>query len=384
MNKINLEKSNESLIEQIKKYIPERLLIYKSRTQSSNYPYSVTRIRAMKVKLIKKEEYLRFLNLNTEDIIKKIEELEYKKDIDELSRIYKGITLIEHSLNRNMADSFQKILRITEGEPHDLIASYLKIYDIWNIKTILRGKINNISLDEILESLVTAGSLRYTLLSQIANLKLDKIIEWLKQTEYKNIFENFNKDKNLLSSIENKLDKYYHKTLFYSIGYPLTLDSIHFDAFIRREIDIQNIGTLIRLKTQDENLNEVEKQKNKNYIFDLMIENGLELDIEKLRTFVKLPYDKLIEELKNTCYGTNTQSFIIKNNKIDINNIENKLLKYNLEKTTIYSHQSIISIIPILEYIIYKKNEIRNLRIILRGKSSNLNNETIKQQLVII
>lgn len=397
MQKMQLKSHNKNMIYQIyellptdiKKYIPERAMIYKKRDKSSNYPYSVTRIRAMRAKLIKKDEYNRFLNLSVDDIIRKIEELDYKKDIDELSRIYKGITLIEHGLNKNMADSFQKILKMTTGEPHDLISSYLKMYDIWNIKTILRGKVNNIQNDQILETIVSAGSLRYTFLSNLINSNLNDIFEWLKKTEYYKLFDSFNENNNMsLSKIENELDKYYYKSLFEDIGYPWTKDSKHFDDFIRREVDIKNIDTLIRMKKENINIenNTTVSIENEN-AYNMMIENGLKLNMEKLKLLSTLSYKDLLEELKKTTYWEQIQLSFESNNldsDLSIRSLENHLLRYNLEKTTTHSRQSIISIIPILEYIIYKKNEVRNLRIILRGKSSGLEKDIIRKQLVVI
>ena len=348
----------------------------------SNYPYSVTRVRAMKAKLIKKEEYSRYLNMDIEDIIKNIEELDYKNDIDELSRKYKDITLIEHSMNRNMANSFQKILKITEGDLNNILQSYLKKYDIWNIKTILRGLSNNIKTEQILETLITAGSLRYTFLSKLLNSNKDEIINWIKKTEYSKLiyFENENIN---LPKTENELDKYYYSKLFEEIGDPFTSDKKYFVNFIKRTIDIKNINTLMRIK-KEKLLNQKSSHLiNKENILEFMIKNGKELSIQKLKKMISLSHEEFIKELRHTSYWKYIQLYI-NNNNIETKNIENSLLKYNLKDTTIKSHQSIISIIPILEYIIYKDNEIRNLRIILRGKSSNLSNDIIKQEMVII
>lgn len=380
----------DCLPKNIKESIIGRLIKYAQTKNkgSSNYPYSVTRIRAMRSKLIKKEEYMRYLNLNTDDIIKKIEELDYKKDIDELSRIYNGITLIEHSINRNTAESFQKILKITTGEIHSLLESYLKKYDIWNIKTILRGKINNIPLDQILETLITAGSMRYTFLSKISNSSLENIMNWIKNTEYGYLFDLESElNSSSLSIIENKLDKHYYNMLFKNIYCSITKDQKHFMGFIQREIDIKNIDSLLRLKKQEYQSNSSNSNINLNkHIGDIILENGLEFSVEHLKMLMSLSFKELINKLKNTSYWNKIQYLFrdddIKN--IDVKDIENELLKYNLEKTTSYSHKSVISIIPILEYIIYKTNEARNLRIILRGKSSGLSNDIIKKQLVMI
>lgn len=107
------------LPKRVSKYVPSRLPTFGKG--SSNYPYAVTRVRAMRIKLFPRDAYPRFLNMSLDEITRKIGESEYKSDIDELSRKYSGSNLIEHALNRNMATSFQKVLWITEGEFYELV-----------------------------------------------------------------------------------------------------------------------------------------------------------------------------------------------------------------------------------------------------------------------
>ena len=237
-------------------------------------------------------------------------------------------------------------------------------------------------MEKILETLITAGSLRYTFLSKLLNSNKDEIINWIKKTEYSKLiyFENENIN---LPKTENELDKYYYSKLFEEIGDPFTSDKKYFVNFIKRTIDIKNINTLMRIK-KEKLLNQKSSHLiNKENILEFMIKNGKELSIQKLKKMISLSHEEFIKELRHTSYWKYIQLYI-NNNNIETKNIENSLLKYNLKDTTIKSHQSIISIIPILEYIIYKDNEIRNLRIILRGKSSNLSNDIIKQEMVII
>jgi len=67
-----------------------------------------------------------------------------------------------------------------------------------------------------------------------------------------------------------------------------------------------------------------------------------------------------------------------------LTDVETHLLRYNLTYVTKNSRLFLLSIIPILEFIIYKSNEVRNLRIIVRGKSVGMSNDAIKEKLVIL
>ncbi len=81
------------------------------------YIYVCTRMRVRKSKLIPREEYMRMLNMSLPEIIRVIQETEYKQEIDELSTAFKGIDLIEVALSWNLAKEYQKILEITPGKP---------------------------------------------------------------------------------------------------------------------------------------------------------------------------------------------------------------------------------------------------------------------------
>lgn len=98
----------------------------KKKKGSSNYAYAVTRVRAMKSKLLPKETYPRLLNMGIDEITRFIQESEYKNDVDELAMRYSGGDLAEHALNRNLALTYDKLVRITTGELNYLIVAYLK------------------------------------------------------------------------------------------------------------------------------------------------------------------------------------------------------------------------------------------------------------------
>ena len=57
------------------------------------YIYLCTRMRVRKSKLIQRDEYFRMLNMSLPEITRVIEETAYKKEIDELVRISRELTL---------------------------------------------------------------------------------------------------------------------------------------------------------------------------------------------------------------------------------------------------------------------------------------------------
>ena len=339
---------------------------------SSNYAYLATRVRAMKSKLVPTETYPRLMNMGISEITRLIQETEYKREIDELARTYSGVDLIEHGLNRNLAETFTKLIRISEGEPNYLITEYLRNYDVWNVKTLLRGKYYNASPDEIQEALVSAGQLSYTFLSELAGKQsYSEVISALEGTEYYSILKEY--DETNLSDIENKLDKMYYNGLFNVIGESKSKDRKLFAKFIRTEIDIKNLNTLFRLKkagvSQDE-------------IVDLIIDGGLELSMNNIQKLLPLSYDDFTQALDKYSFWDSI-SDVVNSDTDSLINVETQLIKHSLKSASSFSHVYPLSIVPIMDYIISKRNEVNNLRIITRGKAANLSDDVIKNQLVI-
>ena len=127
---------------------------------SAPYIYVCTRMRVRKAKLLPREEYMRMLNMSLPEITRFIGETEYKQEIDELGTIFKGIDLIEVALSWNLAKEYQKIQEITPGNLKQFTRAYLRRWDIQNILTILRGKMQGVKAGKIKEILIPAGQSR--------------------------------------------------------------------------------------------------------------------------------------------------------------------------------------------------------------------------------
>lgn len=338
----------------------------------AKYAYTVSRVRAMKSKLLPKETYPRLMNMSIDEIARFIGESGYTEDVDELALRFEGVDLIEHSLNRNLSVTFRKLLNISEGEVNFLIAEYLKEYDIWNIKTILRGKYCKASTKEIQEALVAGGSLTYTLLSGLATKEsYEEVVSEFEGTEYYPILEKY--DGTNLSDIENLLDKLYYAGLFALAGSSKSKDRKLFAKFIRAGIDIKNLMILFRLKKAG--ITDPDMIK-------LMIEGGLEIKFKDIQRMMSLSFGEFIEELNKYSYWEEI-SDIVSSDMQSLIHVETRLKKYRLKSAASFSHVYPLSIVPIMDYILTKQNEVNNLRIIVRGKEANLSDEIIREQLVI-
>ncbi len=331
------------------------------------YAYIVARVRAMKSKLIPKEMYPKFLNMDTHEITRFIEESEYKKDVDELSKKYHDLDLFEHALNQNLALTYRKLIEVSQNEANFLITEYLRSWDIWNIKTILRGKFSGAGEEEILEHVVSGGQLRYRDITELVKIStVEGVIAALAKTPYYPALEGYKGD---LAEIENALDKRYY---FKRIEAAASAGNKLFLKFLRTEIDLKNLKMLFRMKRAGMERDDIIKH---------LIPGGMELKEGDLAKLASLSFPEFVRALEEYSYWKAIAD--VSGELTSLINIENRLDKYGLVYTSQISYYYPLSILPILDYILSKKIEVDNLRIIVRGKETKLPEDIIKAHLVM-
>jgi V/A-type H+-transporting ATPase subunit C len=331
------------------------------------YAYIVARVRAMKAKLIPKDMYPKFINMEIPEITRFIGESDYKQDVDELGKKYKGTDLFEHALNQNLALTYRKLMEVSKDESNFLITEYLRYWDIWNIKTILRGKFSGASEEEILEDIVSAGQLRYRDLTEYIKIQtVEGVIAALAKTPYYPALVGY---KGVLADIENNLDKLYYSGI---VTAGITSKDKLFSKFLKTEIDLKNLKILFRMKRAGMDREEILK---------LLIPGGMELKESDLSRFASLTFPEFVRALEEFSYWEAIRD--ISNDLNSLTNIETRLDKYGILYATRISHYSPLSILPVLDYIVSKKIEVDNLRMIVRGKETNLSEDIIKAHLVM-
>ena len=325
-----VRKIGKAKISEIKKPLLKRITSkLKASGKSSGYAYTNTRVRVMKSKLITPETYHKLLKMQPDEITRYLEETEYKKEIDELAAKYEGINLIEYGLTQNLENTFNKIHGFSIGLSRDQIKLYLKKWDVWNVKTILRGKYANASKDEITNSIIAAGSSPLIFWENVID-KADTVNDVIELLQSNPFYDELKQNSDNLGKMEDILDRFYYKFVLENA-----------EPELRKYIveEINTINTLNSLRS--------EKLGDYNY----WVDGGTEL----------IPISQDLEKIEKRIF-----------------------LKKNLVQGALKMvHEFKKNIRPVLGYFVAKENEIRNLRIIARGKHAGLPVEMIEQQLVM-
>ena len=339
------------------------------------YPYTYVRTAVMKSLLFKREVYHKMLKMGFSGIAKFMQESHYKNEVNALATEHSGADLLELALNRNLAESFKKLIRIAPYELSLLIKEYAKRKDIEDIKTILRGKFTNSDERQITNSITAAGTLSYGFL--ISLLKKESIEEILKNNRMVGfaLFANGLKDlreKNNLATIENTFDRFYYSHLI-QFSKILPKEGALFRDFLRKEVEVLNILTLLRLKKA-----KAAKEAIKQYIIP-----GGKLSESKTMALANLDdLDEISKVLERAGYGNVVEKGIEEFKKSgSLITLEAELYKHLLKQSILLLHQHPLSIDVILGYMFAKDIEVRNLKIIVKGKQLGLSEEFIESQL---
>jgi V/A-type H+-transporting ATPase subunit C len=341
------------------------------------YIYVCTRLRVRRAKLLPREEYMRMLNMSLSEITRSIEETEYKREIDELGTAFSGIDLIEIALSWNLAKEYQKILEITPGVLKEFTRAYLRRWDIQNVLTILRGKMQGSKPGKIKEILIPAGELDKTILDRlIAEESPEQVVEALKgQKLYPVLAREVPPalSSGSLSKLENELVKQFYAELILDVESGLKGGKA-FMQYIKLDIDITNVKNIFRLRA--DRMSEDARE---------LVIPGSTLGVEEFQRLISMEgKDEFIDSLKAR-FGASDLKELIETlrTKESIREIEIDLIRLQLQQMIKMAKLSPFSIHPILAYLESKKYEIFNLRALARGKQVNLPAERIKEYLVI-
>lgn len=343
--------------------------------ETGNYPYVTARVKAKRALLLPKDAYDRLLLMEIPEIARLLGEREYKAEMLALGARYSGVDLIENAVTRNLAKVYNQIYEFSEGSLRTMVGQYLDRYDLENIKAIVRSKVYGATPDEVFEDLVPAGSFSEDFLRQLVDMPtLDEVFKALEGTIYGTAFAALGKKASEVGSWaewEDRVSRLYYVDLLAAIP-PSTEANRFMRQFVKREIDIVNLKTLLRAWDA--------KAKFEREIF---LDGGDELDLESLHEMVALDKPALLKRLEEYSFYEDIAGALEKLEETGIGALMRRVEKVHLLEAARYAHLQPLSILPILDYIVLKDREVQNIRIIARGKESGLSTEVLRDLLVV-
>jgi V/A-type H+-transporting ATPase subunit C len=349
----------------------------------TGYAYANARIRGMRSRLLSRAQLESFVGLmDLTQIIQALEGTEYGPDVD--AAVLQGRTAsdVDAGLKASMVRVHRKVLGFLADESYEILTTLLGRWDIFNLKTVLRGKHMHLDAGEIEEGLVATGQLAESDLAELAKLPdvkavVDTLVTWgvayarvLSRTypEYRASED--------LSAMELALDRYYFDWAEQRLKGP----SANMKAgrqVLGVQADVTNLLTVFRAIKAD--LVNVD-------ISAFFLQGGLyvhERDFTELMSLSDV--DEVLDRVRRTPYGRTlddaSMAYLEEN---AISTLERALEEVLIRRAVALGAVDPFGVGIAISYLWAKQNEVTNLRIIVRGVTAGLPEERMKRELILV
>jgi V/A-type H+-transporting ATPase subunit C len=347
-------------------------------TGTSNYEYVVARVRSRRSKLFDDDDYRKLVRMGTGEIARFMEESEYETEMNRLGSRHSGVDLIEYALNANLAGHFDDLLRWADGRLYDYVARYLRKFDAWNVKTVLRGLYSGVDPEAIESDLIDAGEFSEQQLSELLEAgSIQDVVAALDGTVFGDplaaALEDY-EETDLLVPLENAVDRTFYERLVEGLpSNPDTATALYVE-FLEAEIDFRNLRNALRLARSGADMDPSE----------YFIAGGTLFDESEVRRLVG-DEDELVEYIRESSYGGDLGAALnVLSEAETLIEFEHAIDIALLEYADTLSNRYPLSVCPVLSFVLAKEREVDNIRAIARGREAGLGPEEIQEELVVI
>jgi V/A-type H+-transporting ATPase subunit C len=346
----------------------------------TNYPYAIARVQAKKAKLIPTDQYEKLLKMDLSEITRFVEEGVYKSEVDELSTRFSGLDLFEAALTVNEERTYAAIRELLSGPGQTMVAAFLLRHFVEDIKTVLRGKNAGATKEELLQELILEDLDTFNVFGPILNEDLETIDDVVRAfdraggmaKDWAGVLQKVPSG-SPLPAYEDALDKaYYAKLLMDAKAFKGKAGRV-MEEFVHREIDarnLQNASRWVAAGQTDDFSPYVIPGGSQLKTADIMALSSCDTlaALDEVLSSKKM-YDAVREGLAASVGTGRLSAFSV------------AIKRWHLASLDRLSHGNPLSIIPILSFLLRKRQEVVTLRAIGRGKAAGLSEARLRELL---
>ncbi|HYM00302.1 MAG TPA: V-type ATPase subunit [Blastocatellia bacterium] len=220
----------------------------------SGYDYGNARLRAMKSRLFTRRTYDEIAALPSVDaLISWLARSTYSAEAEAALARYSGLRAVHEACRLRLANVMRSVLSFFSGDAARLVGILLAPWDLYNLKTIMRGQESGLPADEIVELLVPAGQLDDATLKTLARQRNANETAALLHTWNSPLAacviaaQEARLETNDWSVLESTLDANFYQGLVARLNDRAQNDRI-VREYLSRRIDVTNIIVAVRLR----------------------------------------------------------------------------------------------------------------------------------------
>lgn len=354
-----------------------------SRPTGRDYGYSNARIRGMRARLMAPQQLDNLMDAaDLGRLIQMLLDSDYKDDIE--AGIIKGRTpaVMDEAMRKNMVRTFQKVNGMLNAEAYELVSTLLGRWDLFNIKSIVRGKHMHLPAEDIEDNLYPVGVLSAVDLHLLAGLEdVRAVVDtlWTWGSPYAGPLRSNMATyaaEGELAVLELALDRYY-------TGWAAArLSGRGSNTEVARNIlglqtDSTNLLTAFRLLKSD--IGEMDPRR-------FFLPGGRYVKEDLFLKLVGLSdVDEVLDALQRTPFGPQLEEVVLRymeENSLAV--FERALEDYVMRRALAAGHGDPLGVGIVVSYLFAKQNEVTNLRIIVKGKSVGMPADRMRRELILV
>lgn len=363
------------------------------RIKFKSYPYTVTRVRVMKSKLLRGEDYLRIRKMGLNETIRFLEESEYKNEIDMHSKDYRGAELIELALNESLANTINKLLSISlKSEVKMLIQFYSMKWVLNNVKLVLRTRMNKLSESDLKYGVIPIQPTDYETCMKLHKGGVDEFLETLGEItgiETQKLKELY--DANNLVGLENEIDMTFYSRMMNLQNKIKMRKKDPLKQFFDNMIYLTDIRNMVRFKNEgmkEETIRSMMITKQRHNILTKAhkVKKTFRLNVKKkedklIESMIRMEDMKaLFDELGESVYKELVTPDIEKNPA----RLEGSIDKFLLNYASKLLHRKPLSVSPIFGYLLCKEIETKNIKLLIHAKAMGLDEKVVDANMIVV
>jgi len=359
------------------------LLAAKAPTPGRDYGYGNARVRGMRSRLLSARTFDELMSSSdVNKIIQQLIDTEYGPEIE--TAIIHGRTpaAVDEAFRANMVGTFQKVMGFLNAEAHELVGTLLGRWDLFNIKSIIRGKHMHLMPEEIEDGLYAVGALspaELHVLVQAEDIRavVDTLVTW--ESPYavplRGALAAYGEGGNL-ASLELALDRYYSEWAAKRLS-GRRANAVLARHILGLQVDSINLLTTFRLLKSD--LGGIDPK-----IF--FLSGGAYVSEELFDTMTGLSdVDEVLDALKGTPYARQLEAVIatyVEEGSLSV--FERALEDYVMRKALDAGRGDPLGVGITIAYLWAKQNEVTNLRIIVKGTAVGMPPDRMRKELILV
>ncbi|MBI5030597.1 MAG: V-type ATPase subunit [Chloroflexi bacterium] len=354
-----------------------------------DYGYGNARLRAMKSRLLTRNDYATLLDEpNVEAMVAQLTHTAYQPAIEAALVRASGWDCLAQGLRRHLATALARIGNFFSDKPQRLWQILIARYQVFNLKTILRGQALTIPADEILDTIIPMSDLREADLRRLVQqTSVRAVVDVLATWHHPyapallQAMPRYAEQRDL-ADVELALDRARYTLAFTQLDEQDDDNGKLVRKILQREIDVTNLLTVIRLSEWGGSAARLAERYGSNTSAALLLKGG-GLATQRLLGLSTLPaFDQVVREMHLTEFGAVLSRAQERYNETHaLVTFEDELETFSMQENLALFHNDPLTIGIAIAYLTALVNEIRNLRVIGRGKLAGWTHAEIEKEL---